>query len=295
MSGNSFEGLEAFVAVAEQQGFSAAARHLGVSTSHISRLIAKLEAKLGVALVARTTRKVRLTQAGELYYQRCRELLHGIEEINAKISSKHLELGGTLRVSAAGGFAERFIAPALIDFANLHPGLNIEMDFNSRMVNFVEEGIDFSIRYGKLTHAGLVARKLLSRHLMAAASPSYLEKRGRPKHPDQLKQHMCLIANSDVWRFEVDGETQWVKVAGNWRSNNSNAIVHACCAGLGIAYMPRSSFGTAVSDGSLEPVLAPYWTRNISTWIVYSNKKYLPLRAKLAIEYLQKRFKNWNE
>jgi len=133
-----FEGIVEFVAVAETQGFSAAARSLDVSTSHISRRVAQLESRLGTALVARTTRKVRLTLAGQEYYTRCRDLLHGLDDANQRISCEQLELSGTLRVSAAGEFAENYVVPALINFAAAHPALSIDIDFNSRMVNFVE-------------------------------------------------------------------------------------------------------------------------------------------------------------
>lgn len=291
----SFEGIIEFVAVAESQGFSAAAKQLGVSTSHVSRQVSRLEARIGSALLARTTRLVSLTESGQLYYQQCKELVNGLQQANEQVSQDQLQLSGTLRVSAAGGFAEQFVAPALMIFAKQHPELSIDMDFNSRMVNFVEDGIDFSIRYGQLQDSGLVARKLLDRPMMAVASPEYLQANGTPLQPKDLKQHSCLISNNDHWRFNQDGKEVSIKVQGRWRSNNAHAVVNACEQGLGIAYMPKSSFSEAIERAALTPVLQEYWSAGASSWIVYQNRRFLPLRARLAIEFLLEHFKEWQE
>ncbi|GAL33856.1 transcriptional regulator [Vibrio maritimus] len=157
----SFEGINEFVAVAESHGFSAAAKQLGCSTSHVSRQVSRLEQRVGVALLARSTRMVSLTDAGQVYYQQCKELVIGLQQANERLSSQHIELSGTLRVSAAGAFAENHVAPALMAFAKQYPELTVEMDFNTRMVNFIEDGVDFAIRYGRLNDSGLVARKLV--------------------------------------------------------------------------------------------------------------------------------------
>jgi len=290
-----FEGIAEFIAVAETQGFSAAARRLGVSTSHVSRRVAALESSLGTALLARTTRSVRLTEAGHQYFQRCSELMHGLQEANERVCSEQVKLSGTLRVSAAGEFAEEFIAPALIEFTAMHPDLALEMDFNSRMVNFVEEGIDFSIRYGRLADSDLVARKLVSRNLIAAASPQYLAKSGTPLHPQELRQHQCLITNNDIWLFNTEQGPLQVKVKGKLKTNSTRAIIKACQSGLGITYMPVSSLGSALKDGSLQTILQPYSSKDITTWIVYANRKYLPTRARLAINFLLEHFKDWRE
>lgn len=291
----SFEGIIEFVAVAESQGFSAAAKQLGVSTSHVSRQVSRLEARIGSALLARTTRLVSLTESGQLYYQQCKELVNGLQQANEQVSQDQLQLSGTLRVSAAGGFAEQFVAPALMIFAKQHPELSIDMDFNSRMVNFVEDGIDFSIRYGQLQDSGLVARKLLDRPMMAVASPEYLQAHGTPLQPKDLKQHSCLISNNDHWRFNQDGKEVSIKIQGRWRSNNAHAVVNACEQGLGIAYMPKSSFSEAIERAALTPVLQEYWSAGASSWIVYQNRRFLPLRARLAIEFLLEHFKEWEE
>lgn len=292
---DSFEGIIEFVAVAETQGFSAAAKQLGISTSHVSRQVSRLEARLGSALFARTTRLVSLTQTGQAYYQHCKELVNGLQQANEQVSTEQLQLSGTLRVSAAGAFAEHYVAPALIEFAKAHPGLTIDMDFNSRMVNFVEDGIDFAIRYGQLQDSGLVARKLLNRPMVAAASHEYLKVYGEPKQPNDLKHHSCLISNNDHWFFQRGQDSYDIKVQGRWRSNNALALINACEQGLGIAYAPKSSFLNALENKTIQPVLKEYWSPGSSSWIVYQNRRFLPLRARLAIDYLLTHFKNWKE
>jgi len=287
---DSFDGVIEFVSVAQNHGFSVAAKQLGCSTSHVSRQVSRLEKRLGCALLARTTRRVSLTQSGMAYYDHCKDLVVGLKQANEELNRQQFQLKGTLRVSGAGTFAEKFVAPALMKFALQHPELTINMDFNSRMVNFVDDGIDFAIRYGKLTDSSLVARKLLDRQIMAVASPSYIKKFGMPKQPIDLKNHSCIISNNDYWQFKHNNLTNNIKVSGRWQSNNAQAVVDACEKGLGIAYMPKSNFAESIKLGKLIPVLKPFWSESSISWIVYQNRQFLPMRARLAIDYLVEHF-----
>ena len=293
---DSFEGINEFVAVAESLGFSAAAKHLGCSTSHVSRQVTRLEERLGVALFARSTRMVRLTDVGQAYYQQCKELVIGLQQANEQLTTQQMQLSGTLRVSAAGAFSENHVAPALMAFAKQHPTLSVEINFNTSMVNFIEDGFDFAIRYGRLSDSGLIARKLVDRPMAAAVSQSYIDEHGLPTHPEQLKYHSCIIANNDVWLFEQDGQPlSGIKVQGRWKSNHAHTVLQACEQGLGVAYLPKSSFNDAISSGRLVPILEPYWGSGNSSWIVYQNRHFLPLRAKLAIDFLLNYFAKWQE
>lgn len=289
-----FEGIEEFVAVADAGGFSSAARNLGLSTSHVSRRLSALEERLGTPLVARSTRHVRLTEMGEIYLKHCKELLGTLDEANQSVRSGDKVLRGKIKVSAAGEFADLYLAPALMKFGQQHPGLQLHLDFNARFVNMVEEGIDFAIRYGKLTGSELTAKKLIERQMVAAASPVYIKERGAPKHPHELKDHDCVVSNSDEWRFEDDGTVYSVRIKGRWRSNSGRSLVAACRVGYGIAYLPRSSYGGALDDGSLVPVLENYSANNTS-WIVYPKQKHLTARASAAIAFLVDNFSDWGE
>ncbi|MDD1783674.1 LysR family transcriptional regulator [Enterovibrio sp. ZSDZ35] len=291
----SFEGIVEFVTVADAKGFSEAARRLNCSVSHVSRQVSRLEQRLGTALFARSTRSVKLTESGQQYYLQCQELVSGLSQANELVTRTQFDLQGTLRISMAGSFAEQFVAPALVEFAKCHPDLTVEVDFSSRRVNFVEDGFDFAIRYGRLQDSGLVARKLADRSLMAVASTEYLLENGEPTDPQALTKHSCLVTNNDTWMFEKEGREIPVKVSGRFRCNNANAIVDACKAGLGIGYMPKSSFKQSLAEGSLVPILTPFWTKNITSWVVYQNRRFLPLKARLAIDHLLNHFSEWRE
>ena len=293
---NAFEGITEYLAVAEMQSFSAAARKLGVSPAHVSRRISALESRLGVQLVARTTRRVRLTDAGREYHQRCAEMMGRLEEANQLLSGETAELEGRLRVSMARQFAERHVVPALAEFARKYPRLSIEIDVTARVVDLVGEGYDFAIRTAPLSDSGMVARKLAERTLVAAASPEYFARYGHPEAPDDLLRHRCLPAVSDRWHFDTPYGSKVVQVSGYWRSNSAQSRVEACRCGLGIAYMTRDGYGGALEDGSLVTTLEPYWARRgFIAWIVYPSRIYLPTPAKRAVEYLLDRSQAWDE
>jgi len=291
----SLEGIIEFVAVADHNGFSAAARRLNVTVSHVSRRVQALENHLGLQLFVRNTRKVRLTEAGADFYQTCRDALNSLEDSQNALTSKQVTLTGPLRVSAAGEFVETHVVPVLIDFVKQHEGLTLELDINARPVNFIDEGYDFALRYGQLADSRLIARKLVSRSLIALASKRYLSAKGEPTHPHDLIAHNCILTNNTTWFFQDQGNRLAVTVQGQWRSNSGRSIVQACKADLGIAYMPRSSFGAALHDPDLKPILTNYWLNDSTTWIVYENKRHLPARARHAIQHLRQHFKTWEE
>jgi DNA-binding transcriptional LysR family regulator len=293
---NVWNGISELVAVVEAGSFSAAAQQLGVSTSYVSRQVSQLEARLGVRLLSRSTRKIRLTDAGAEYYRRCAELAAGLEEANQQVTKETGELSGRIRISLAGAFAERYVAPALADFALLHPKISIELNFNSRRVNLIEEGFDFAIRYGVLEESGLVAHKLVQRKLVACASSDYIKQMGYPVDPEELKEHACLRSNSERWRFLYPEGHRYIRVSGPWTSNNVSALVAAATRGLGIIYLPRSSIFHELNSGSLVPLLQDYCDVDSATWIVYADSRHLPLRVHHAIQFLLKRFRDqWNE
>ncbi|MFC3093885.1 LysR family transcriptional regulator [Alteromonas sediminis] len=291
---NDFEGLVEFIAVAECKGFTKAAQQLRCSTSHVSKQMVKLEQRLGVALLARTTRVVNLTREGEVYYHKARDLLNGLHQANDAIGTEQQKLTGTLRVSAAGTFAESFLASALIEFGQQHPELNIHLIFDSKLINFVDEGFDFSVRVGLLKDSGLIARKLVDRSVMLVASPDYLARKGTPKTPHDLKQHDCIV-NNDTWNFSTENGIESVKLEPRFKSNNASVMTQACLNGFGITYLPKSNFRDAIEKGDLVPIMEPYWLKDISSWIVYQNRQYLPAKARITIDYLLAYFADWQE
>lgn len=286
-----WDGISEFVAVVDAGSFSAAAKRLGVSTSYVSRRVADLEARLGIRLLARSTRQVRMTDAGIEYYRRCTDLTAGLEEANQVVAGEIAEVVGRIRVAAAGAFAEQYVAPALAEFATHHPKVQIEISFNSRIINLIDEGFDFAIRYAVLEDSSLIARKLTDRTLMACASPDYLKRRGIPTVPEDLRDHDCLCSNSDRWRFSYPEGHQVIRVSGPWISNNGVALVAAAMQNLGIIYLPRVNLDHALEVGQLVPILEDFWDRDRATWIVYPSRRHLPLRVRQVIDFLLKYFR----
>ncbi|MEO0827573.1 MAG: LysR family transcriptional regulator [Cyanobacteria bacterium J06635_15] len=289
-----WDGVSEFIAVVDSGSFSAAAQRLGVSTSYVSRRVAALEARLGIRLLARSTRKVRMTDTGAEYYRRCAELAAGLEEANQVVVGETAEVVGRIRVSAAGAFAERYVAPILAEFAAQHPKVQIDIDFNSRNINLIDEGFDFAVRYGVLEDSSLIARQLTGRTLVACASPDYLQRWGTPADPEELRDHACLRSNSDRWRFSYPEGHRYIRVTGPWISNNGPALAAAAVRALGIVYSPRVNLAHELDTGKLMPILEDFWDRDRATWIVYPNRRHLPLRVRRVIDFLLDYFRTEN-
>lgn len=281
-----FFAIEEFVALGKTQSFTGAAKRLGVSTSHVSRRVNLLEHKLGVRLVNRTTRVVKLTDAGFEYFQKCVEILQEMEEANASLITDTAELDGRIRVSAAGDYAERFVAPSLARFGQQHANLRIEMDFNPRNINLVDDGFDFAVRYGMLTDSSLVARKLTERNLVAAATPEYLKAYGTPTHPSELSRHKCIVSMSENWRFLDGEETLSLRVPAIWQSNSAASLVSVCLTGIGIAYLPETTIHERLQSGELVPILEDFSAQGIPTWLVYPSARFVPRRVRAAMDFL---------
>lgn len=283
-----WEGVDAFLAVAASGGFGAAARRLGVSTSHVSRQVAALERRLGVKLFARSTRVVKLTDAGASYHAQAARAAELIDEADLAASGAQSALAGVIRVSAAGHFAETAVAASLARFAQAHAGVAIEMVFDARLLNLAEEGVDFAIRYGPAPTGAGVVRKLTTRVMACVAAPSYLDAHGRPDRPQGLDRHACLRSNADIWRFQdpVSGDVIVTRPRGPFRADNGRAIASAAAAGLGVAYLPASNFRDELAGGALETVLAGWEDASPASWILYPERRFLPRRVRLAIDHL---------
>lgn len=287
-----WDGLEEFAAVARTGSFTEAARQLNVSTSHISRRIQGLEDRLGVKLLSRTTRRVRLTEAGMEYRSKVDDLIAAVEDANEAVSGARADLAGHLRVTSAGPFAERNVLPRLLRFAQQHPRLALTADFNNRYVDLIEEGYDFAIRYGTLTDSSMIARRLATRRLACAASPDYLERNGTPTTPQELKNHSCLATNNDTWVFRdpVKQDAMPIKVRGRLRSNSIPLMCTALERGIGIVYSAMENIQHLVDDGKAVLILAGYEDHARSHWIVYPDRRLMPRRVRAAIDFLLDEF-----
>lgn len=280
------EGLREFVAVVEQGGFTAAGRQLNVSTSFVSRQVTRLEDRLDVRLLQRTTRKVHLTDMGQVYYERSREILDQLESLESEMADLQEKPKGLVRIAAAGEYAERFVAPVVAEFVEKYPEVSVELTVSMQLVDIIDEGFDLAIRMSSLTDSSLIARKIEQRRIMVCASPSYLKEHGRPKIPEDLRTHNCLTFPDMPWRFKYPDRIQEIKVRGTWNSNNGHVLVTAARQGIGVVRFSEYYLDALVHAGELEIVLQDYEVDDAANWIIYPNRRHLPTRVRYLVEFL---------
>jgi len=284
MSGQ--EGLREFVAVVEQGGFTAAARQLNVSTSFVSRQVTRLEDRLDVRLLQRTTRKVHLTEMGQVYYERSREILDQFESLESEMADLQEKPKGLVRITAAGEYAEHYVAPLVAEFVAKYPEVSVDLESSMQMVDIVDEGFDIAIRMSALSDSSLIARKVEQRRIMVCASPDYLKEHGRPKTPEDLRTHNCLMFPDMPWRFKYPDRIQEVKVRGSWSSNNGRVLVAAARQGIGVVRFSEYYLEELINAGELDILLQEYEVDDAATWIIYPNRRHLPTRVRYLVEFL---------
>ena len=287
-----WDAVEILVQVVDCGSFSAAARQLGISKSHASRRLSALENQLGVQLLTRSTRSLALTETGEAYYLRCKSILAQMRETELAVMEQQDTPRGNLRISVAGAFGERYVAPAAAEFLHLHPALNMHIDFSSRNVDLVEEGYDLAIRAGTLRDSSLIARRIAERRLLICGSRDYFDRYGVPQNLRDLRNHSCLVGSLATWRFrERDGQHSELKVEGRWRSNNGHALLAAARRGLGLVQLPEFYVYDDLQAGRLQAVMNEYQPTDTAVWAVYPHNRHLSAKVSLFIDFLCERFR----
>lgn len=249
-------GMEVFAKVAATGSFSAAGRSLGLSQTMVTKHIAALEARLGVKLFHRTTRRLSITEAGRLYLDSAERILADVDAADSAVATDRFEPRGVLRLNAPVSFGSRQIAPMLLAFSRQHPQVTIELGLIDRYVNLAEEGWDLAIRIGSLSDSSLIARRIAPCRTVVCAAPSYLAAHGTPQTAAELSRHNCLgytlsqRSNAGRWRFGARNEIE-VQVAGNLRANNGDALRTAAIAGQGIIYEPTFIVADDLRAGTL--------------------------------------------
>jgi len=284
-----WEGIDEFVAVAETNSFTAAAKRLGVSTAHVSRQINALEERLGAKLFYRTTRKVTATEVGETYYQHCRQLLDSLEEAEQAVTQLQSTPRGKLRLTSAVAYGDRFIAPLVNEFVNRYPELSVQMLFTNQSLDLVQEGIDLAIRLGQLRDSSLIARKLAPRTLYVCGSPQYFAGHGQPHILSELASHNCLLGPLDYWSFFENGKSQTVKVDGKWSCNSGPALLDAALRGIGLVQLPDYYVAEHLQSGALISVLDNYRQPDSAVWAVYPPNRHLSTKVRLLVDFLGER------
>ncbi|UCJ16588.1 LysR family transcriptional regulator [Pseudomonas sp. MM211] len=284
---NRWEGLDEFVAVAECGQFTAAAERLGLSSSQVSRQIARLEERLHTRLFYRTTRKVALTEAGQTFLQHCQRLQDAREEALNAIGDLGGEPKGLLRMTCAVAYGERFIVPLVTAFAARHPRLSVDIELSNRTLDLLQDGFDIAIRLGRLQDSRMLATRLAPRRMYLCASPDYLQRYGRPHSLSELARHNCLVGSSDVWTFQLDGREASQRVQGNWRCNSGQAVLDAALGGLGLCQLPDYYVLEHLRSGALVSLLDNHQPPNTAVWALYPQQRHLSPKVRQLIDALR--------
>lgn len=285
-------GLRLFVRVVESGSFSKAAAEFGITQPTATKAVAAMEARLGARLLHRTTRGVSPTEVGALYYEKCKSIASEIEAADNLATLMQSGVGGTLRISTSVAFGRRVLVPLAMKYMREHPNLTVDLGFDDRYVNMVEQGVDLAIRMGRLADSTLGARYLGHNPWVMVAAPAYLKEHGTPTGPAELPQHACLIYSTvqgdDRWMLTgPDGKEQVVPVRGPLRSNNLSAVLVAAREGLGVTILPWYVARESVADGSVTPILERYTLPTQEIHAVYPSPKLVPGKVSSFIEFLR--------
>jgi len=280
-------GLKTFVATAQTKSFTAAGKRLGISNRLTSKYLAELEARLGVRLLQRTTRKVGLTPAGEVLLARAPALLDEIEDMLAAITEDTAGFSGVLRISAPLTFGELYVKDMLCRFAEKHPDLVVDLRLSDTFVDLASEGIDLGFRVGSTDNLTVKTRKLCDVRTYVVASPEYLSRNGDPKIPKDLADHECIIdsnrRNSSHWGFRKNNRKIGVEVTGHFMVNSARAACDLAIKGRGIAYCPKFAISDALKNGELVVLLKNFTGDTIAVSAVYLEGRTLPKKIRALI------------
>jgi DNA-binding transcriptional LysR family regulator len=252
---NRWDGIDEFMAVCDAGSFSQAARRLNVSTSHVSREVARLEDRLQSRLFYRTTRRVTLTDAGTAFAEQFRRIIEQRDEAFATVAETEGEPRGYIRITCSTAYGEHFIAPLITRFVAEHPKVSIHLDLTNQLIDIIATGFDLAIRTGDLADARLAGTRIGGRRLLCCASPAYLTGSGMPDSISDLGNHACLIGSTESWQFVEGSAPRTIRPRGRLRCNNGFAIARAAIAGLGICQLPEFYVEPHIASGALVRLL----------------------------------------
>ncbi|MES2993789.1 MAG: LysR family transcriptional regulator [Pseudomonadota bacterium] len=287
-------GVQLFARIVETGSFSKASVDLGVTQPTATKHVAAVEARLGARLLNRNTRGVSATEIGALYYEKCKTIQRELEEADNLAALLQSRVGGQLRISTSVAFGRRVLTPLVLAFMREHPEITIDLSFDDRYVNLVEQGVDVAIRMGRLADSSLGARYLAQNPWVLVAAPAYLAAHAAPKSPDEVAQHPCLIYSTvqgdERWHFTGGGREHSVPVRGPLRTNNLSVLLEAARDGMGLAILPWYVAHGAVQRGEVVPLLTDYALPVQEMHAVFPSPKLLPSKVSSFIGYLQANF-----
>lgn len=286
--------IAVFVKVVDSNSFTAAARALAMPKATVSRKVAELETQLGVRLLERTTRKLRLTEAGLDFYRRCSDNIAALEEASAAVSEAQHEPQGTLRITLPT-VGQPLLSALLSEFMAVYPKVSFEIVFSDELLDLIDAGFDLAFRGGQLRDSSLIARKLGPTQPAICASPDYLAKHGTPQRPDDLRRHDCIVLDTSSenhsWEFHTPDGKQLIEVSGRVKANDVTFILHAVCSALGIARLPLFAVAEAIRQGRLVTLLDAYNPNFGDIYVVYPSRRHLPAKVRAFVDFLEQRMR----
>lgn len=283
-------GMRTFATVVKTGSFTAAADRLGISKALASKYLNQLERQLGVRLLNRTTRHLSLTEVGQVYYDRCQPLLEAVDELEAAVQACNQSPQGRLAITVPQTFGEICLAQTVAEFLERYPDVSVDLHLTDRFANLLEEGFGLGIRICEMADSSLIARRLLTIRVVTCATPCYLERRGIPTHPLELRTHACVVdTNIDTtgrWPYWINGERRTIEVQTACRTNNARTARELVLKGAGIGFCPAYAVADAVRDGRVRLLLQEYETLEYGLYIIYPDRKYLAPKIRAFIEFL---------
>lgn len=291
-----FLEMQTFTTVVDAGSFVKAAEALALSKAAVSRYVAELEARLGVRLLHRTTRRLSLTEEGQVFYARSKELLGGVAEAEAEITSRSVNATGLLRVNAPVTFGILHLAPLWGVFRGLHPQVSLDLTLADRVVDLVEEGYDLAIRIAILPSSTLISKRLASTRVVLCASPQYLQTHGTPVHPAELSQHAVMAytywSSGDEWRFDGPEGPVSVMTQPCLRTNSGDTCRAAALAHQGIILQPTFLVGQDLAAGTLIELMPAYRSIELGIYAIYPSRKYVAPKVRALVDFLASHFVN---
>jgi DNA-binding transcriptional LysR family regulator len=290
-----FKEITTFVNVAQRGSLSAAARHEGLAPAMVGRRLDSLEARLGVKLIQRTTRRLTLTPEGTAFLEDCQRILRELEDAESAVSARGKQATGHLRITAPAGFGRMHVAPLVPRFVAEHPRLALSLELSDRIADLVAEGFDCAIRFGEQADSQLVRVKIGESRRVVVAHAEYLKQHGIPMRPADLAHHRCLTFGEGTapqrgWSFVVDGAPVMERVAGPIACNDGAVLHDWTLAGMGLAWRSLWEVGDDLASGRLVTVLDPYEAPPTNLYCLFPARKHLPLRVRLFVDFLRQEF-----
>ncbi len=286
--------MQVFCRIIELGTFSAVANEINVSPMMVSKYMAQLEKSLGVTLLNRTTRRISLTEAGENYYQGCKQLLEDMHELDEKIQQLGQNVTGTLKISAPIDFGGLYMVPAIEAYQKQYPEVKVLMSLDNSSVNLSQGKYDIAMLVTNTLDLGVVAKKIAETKLCTYAAPCYLKKFGKPEQPDDLLKHRCLhyidTPHREKWVFSKDDKIIKIKLDWHFASNNGRALCQAAALGMGIVQAPKLSVANYLRDGKLVEILQDYRLPTLPIYATYQKRKFSPGKVTTFIEFLMEHF-----